>query len=313
MPLDESLLKYPMRRYGMDHDRYEWSMLAGRKGVSWPGGKLLALWVNTSLQFYPLNPARKPLAVPGNMTTVYPDLRHFSLREYGNRVGIFRMLKAFDRYGVDATFAVNAELAERNPGLISEIRARESEIIAYSWSMDSAHAAGIDERTEADVVRRSIDKLRKFGAPVRGWLSPGRFESERTPDLIRAEGIDYFCDWVNDDMPYRFHTAAGDLWAMPLSAELEDRTALVDNFHSEASWAEQVIDAADMLIDEARSQGGRILSLSLHPWLVGQPHRIKYVESILEDLMSRPEVFSASASEILDIYVAQAGDARAAT
>jgi allantoinase len=303
MALEQEAMQYPMRRYGMDHDRYEWSMLSERAPVQWPGGKKLALWVNVSLQFFPLNPQRKPLAVAGNMTMPYPDLRHFSLRDYGNRVGIYRFFKAFDRYGIKPTFAINAQLAQRAPYLFDAVLERSDEIIGHSWNMDTAHAGGLAEADETALVTRSLDTLReRSGREIRGWLSPGKIQSENTPELLRDAGIEYFCDWVNDDMPYAFHTKHGDLWAMPLSTELEDRFIVQDNLHSEASWAQQVLDAADFLLSEANTQGGRILSLSLHPWVLGQPHRMKHLEAVLENLSARPDVWSASAGEILGAF-----------
>jgi peptidoglycan/xylan/chitin deacetylase (PgdA/CDA1 family) len=303
MALDQVNTRYPMRRYGMDHDRYDWSMLSERAPVQWPDGKKLALWVNVSLQFFPLNPQRKPLSVPGNMTMPYPDLRHFSLRDYGNRVGIYRFLKAFDRYGIRPTFAVNAQLADRQAYLFDAVRERGEEIIGHSWNMDTAHAGGLAQADEAALVARSLDTLQeRSGREIRGWLSPGKIESENTPELLHEAGIEYFCDWVNDDMPYPFRTKHGDLWAMPLSTELEDRFVIQDNQHTEASWAEQVVDAGDFLLAEAQQQGGRILSLSLHPWVLGQPHRMKYLEAVLDNLSARPEVWSASAGEILAAF-----------
>jgi len=293
-------LAYPLRRYGMDHDRYEWSMLSDRPAIHWPGGKKLALWVNVGLQFFPLNPQGQPVKVPGNMTMPYPDLRHFSLRDYGNRVGIFRLLKAFDRYAVTPSFAMNTRLAQRYPALLQAILERGDEILCHSWSMDTAHAEGLDPAAETALVRRAVNGLRELtGRDIRGWISPGKLESAHTPEAIKAEGIEYFCDWVNDDLPYTFRTANGPLWAMPLSTELEDRFVLMDNLHPAHSWAEQVMDACDLLLAEAEQQGGRMLALNLHPWVIGQPHRIRYLEQALEYIMSRPGVWSASPAEIL--------------
>jgi allantoinase len=306
MKLEEEYMQYPLRRYGMDHERYEWSMLTDRKSVGWPRGKKLALWVNVNLQFFPLNPTGKPIAVPGNMSMPYPDLRHFTLRDYGNRVGIYRFFTAFDRYGIVPTFAMNSRLAERYPYLLGEVIDRKNEIIGHSFSMDTAHAGGLDEAAEADLVKRSLDSLRTLtGQEIRGWLSPGKVESLNTPDLIKANGIDYFCDWVNDDMPYQFQTKHGPLWTMPLSTEIEDRFVIMDNMHSEQSWSEQVMDACDLLLSEAETQGGRILSLTVHPWVLGQPHRIKHLESVFEYLSSKSEVWSAGAGEILNAFIKQ--------
>ncbi|MFV8819349.1 polysaccharide deacetylase family protein [Haliea sp. E17] len=307
MSLDREHLEYPMRRYGMDHDRYQWSMLSERPPIRWPDGKPLALWVNVCLQFFPLNQQGKPFPVPGGMTMPYPDLRHFTLRDYGNRVGIYRILRALDQYGVRASFAVNSALAERAPQLLRTLAARGDEFVAHGVHMDALHYGGQAEAEERELVARCLDTLRKAsGQAVTGWLSPARNESERTPELLREHGIEYFCDWVNDDMPYPFHTAGGDLWAMPLSTELEDRFVLMNNLHSEQSWLEQVSDACDFLLQEAQDSGsGRILALNIHPWLLGQPHRIGKLEQALQRITGKAGVWSAPPGEILAAFSAQ--------
>ncbi|MDE0508750.1 MAG: polysaccharide deacetylase family protein [Gammaproteobacteria bacterium] len=302
MALDPEFLRYPHRRRGMDHDRYEWSQLHERGQVEWPGGARLALWINVCVQFYPLNQRGKPFPTPGGMTMPYPDLRHSSLREYGNRVGIFRLLDACDRFGAKPSFAVNGAMAERAPYLISVLRERGGEILAHGWDMDSLHHGGLAPEEESELIDRSLDSLQEaFGAEIRGWLSPARNESPHTPDLLAERGVQWFADWVNDDMPYRFRTANGNLWAMPLSNELEDRFILMQNLHSEESWVEQVCDACDFLLKEAEDSGGRILSLNLHPWLMGQPHRIAHLEQALGYITSRPGVWPAAPTEILQL------------
>jgi peptidoglycan/xylan/chitin deacetylase (PgdA/CDA1 family) len=278
-------------------------MLSDRPPVQWPGGARLALWVNVCLQFFPLDQRGEPFAPPGGMTMPYPDLRHYTLRDYGNRVGIFRILKALDRFRVTPTFAVNTRLLERYPYLGGVLRERGEEILCHGWHMDAIHHGGEAAGAEEARIGRAVEGLRALtGQPVRGWLSPARNESPQTPELLAGAGIEYFCDWVNDDMPYRFHTAAGDLWAMPLSNELEDRFILVDNLHSEASYEEQICDACDLLLAEAQREGGRILALNLHPWLLGQPHRIGRLEAILDYVMRQEGVWSAPAGAILDAF-----------
>lgn len=306
MALDEANLTYPMRRYGMDHDRYAWSMLADRPPVRWPEGKKLALWVNVSLQHFPMNPAGKPVKLPGSMTMPYPDLRHYTLRDYGNRVGIYRFLEAFGKHGVKPSFAVNALLAERYPALLQDLLDFGGEILGHSWNMDTPHAGGLAEADEAAIIQRSLALLReRSGQAVRGWLSPGRLQSPNTPELLKASGIDYFCDWVNDELPYRFHTKGGDLWSLPLTNETDDRFVIMDNQHSEASWAQQVLDAAQYLLDEAQTQGGRLLAISVHPWVLGQPHRIKHLETVLAQLGRHGSIWNAQPGEILDAFVKQ--------
>ncbi len=306
MPLDDIHLQYRKRRYGMDHERYDWSMLANRPKVRWPNDVKLAIWVNVCLQFFPLNPKGEPFKVTGGMTMPYPDLRHFTLRDYGNRVGIFRILKALDRYGVKPTIAMNTMLAKRNSYLMDMIKDRGDELICHGLHMDAVHYGGQSLAEEQKLVQSAVNELRELsGQAVTGWLSPDRSESENTPDLLAQEGIKYFCDWVNDDMPYEFRTHSSSLISMPLSNELDDVFILMKNQHSESSYVEQICDAVDFFLEEAKAQGGRILGLNIHPWMLGQPHRIARFENVLEHVMSQSGVWSATATEILDSFIAQ--------
>ena len=306
MPLDPTYLDYAHRGYGMDHGRYDWSILADRSPVEWPGSAKLALWVNVAVQFFPLNQSGKPFAPPGGMSTAYPDLRHFTLRDYGNRVGIYRVLQALDNHAATPTFSVNAAIIERCPALFERLVARDNEVLASSWHMDTLHHGGMPEPEEAALIDRSLNVLRSAGCTVRGWLSPAGSQSRNTPDLLADNGIDYMADWINDDMPYPFRTRAGDLVALPLSLELDDQFIIQNNLHSEWEYAAQVADACDYLLAEAEATGhGRLLALSVHPWLLGQPHRIGAFESALEHVTSRADVWSASAAEIVDAWRGQ--------
>ncbi len=304
MPLDKEYFEYPHRSYGMDHDYYDWSMMADRAPVQWPNGNKVALWINVAMQYFPLNQQGKPFAPVGGMTTAYPDLRHYTLREYGNRVGIFRLLKAFDKYDVKATFAVQTRLAERYPYLINKLMERGDELICHGWHMDAPHYGGQDRAIEAELVKKSLDGLRTItGRDIKGWLSPSKSQSFNTPELLAENGIDYMCDWINDELPYAFRTPAGDITAMPLSTELEDRFIMQANLHSESEYADQIIDAFDFLLAEATETGaGRMLALSIHPWMLGQPHRIGKLEQVLEYITGHDSVWSASAGEICDSW-----------
>lgn len=294
------------RAYGMDHDRYDWSLLAQRPPLQWPGECTLALWVCVAVPAYPLNPQKGVVAVPGNMTMPYPDLRHFTLRDYGNRVGIYRVLDALDAAGVQPSFAVNGVVPERYPRLFHTLCQRGNEILAHSWQMDCAHATGVDPALEARWVESTLSTLRQAsGQAIRGWLSPGKIQSENTPELLANNGVQYQADWVNDDLPYAFRTQQGELTALPLTTELEDRFLIDENKHSAAEWAQQVMDAADALHAESQHSGGRMLSLHLHPWVIGQPHRIAALEQALAHITALPGVWSASPSDIVTAFRSQ--------
>jgi peptidoglycan/xylan/chitin deacetylase (PgdA/CDA1 family) len=309
MSLDPGYLDYPQRRYGMDHDLYDWSMLTDRQPVQWPDGKALALWVNVALQYFPLNQQGKPFPPPGGMSTSYPDLRHYTLRDYGNRVGVFRIFRALDHQGVKASVAMNGRLAERAPYLLQRVVERGHELICHGWHMDAPHFGGMERADEAKLIQRSLRVLREASnQPVRGWLSPGKSQSEHTPGLLVESGVDFMCDWINDDMPFVFRSGIGDITAMPLSTELEDRFILLNNLHSEQAYADQVCDAFDYLLAEAKEQGGRMLALNVHPWMLGQPHRIGSFERVLDHIMAHDEVWTAAPGDIRAAWrAAQAG------
>ena len=306
MSLPADYLQYPWRRRGMDHERYDWSMLPRRKPVAWPGGARIALWVTTALEWFPLDMKGKPFKPLGGMVTAYPDLRHYTLRDYGNRVGIFRILDALARFGIRGSMAMNAAVAVRHPSLVEACVRRGHEVIAHGLDMDHLHYRGLAREEEQRQVETALAILRKAsGQPVRGWLSPGKSESDATPDLVRAAGCDYLCDWVNDDMPYPMRTTHGALNAMPHPVDIDDATILVQNRHPEASFRDQVITQFDVLHAESASDNGRIMALSLHPWVTGQPYRIGVLEEALAHITGRGDVWAATGAEILDVWLAQ--------
>jgi allantoinase len=306
MSVPPDYLEYPNRRYGMDHERYAWSMLPRRTKVRWPGGARVALMVVPALEWFPLNMTGKPFKAPGAMMTPYPDLRHYTLRDYGNRVGIFRVMKALDRLGIRASVAVNAAVAARHSSLVKSCVERGWEVMANGLDMEHLHHSGLSPDEERRLIDETLAILRRVsGQTIRGWLSPARSESFATLDLVREAGIDYVCDWVNDDMPYAIETASGPLHAMPLPNDIDDHTLLVQSRQSEDQYTRQICDQFDVLHEEAAREGGRILALSLHPWVIGQPYRIGALERALGHVMSRSEIWTATASEILDAFTAQ--------
>ncbi len=292
-----------MRRLGMDHDRYRFSMLQQRPPFLWPGQKKLAVWICVGAQFFPLNQSGKPFKVPGGMTTPYPDLRHASLRDYGNRVGIFRILDALDAAKLTPSFAVNAALVSQCPSLVAEL-ARRGEIIAHGMHMDALHAGDIDPAAELEMVSKPRRILQDFcQQAIDGWLSPAKSQTRHTPDLLKSAGFRYCCDWVNDELAYHQQTAHGDLIALPLSTELSDQFVLMNNQHSAQSWCEQICDAFDWLSAEAQQHhSARLLSLHIHPWLLGQPHRIGFLEQALQHIAGSQQVYSASPTNIINAH-----------
>lgn len=289
------------RAAGMDHDRYAWSNVFERRPVRWPGDARVALWLMPLIEWFPLD---MPLnAVAGGMTRPYPDYWNYTLRDYGNRVGIYRVLRALDERRLPASVAFNAAAARRQPFLLDQVVRRGFEVMAMGVDMGKLHHTGVDPATEMSWVSDSVTALRGLsGQPVTGWVSPGLRESFRTPDLIAQAGIEYFCDWANDDLPYHFTvTGAGPvdrLVAMPYGHEISDLKLILEYAHSPRAYAEQVCEYFDYIHAEADQHGGRLLSLPLHPWLIGTPQRIGSFERILDHILSRGSVWPATGAQI---------------
>ena len=304
MSLDQSYTVYPKRREGYDHDLYEWSNIHARAPVRWPDGKSVAVWLCVSLEFFPITPEDEPFRAPGHMVTPYPDYRHYTVRDYGNRVAVFRMLDAFAKAGVTASFAVNAAVAERYPELIEAVQAGGHEIIAHSTDMNGTIASTMSETDERTLVTDALTRLEAAtGEKPKGWLSIARSQSWRTVDLLKEHGLCYCCDWVNDELPWRF---GNGLVNLPLSVDLSDRQIIATQQHSAEAWAQMMRDAFDWLADEAAAQSSaRVLPMQLTPYIMGQPFRIAALEELLTDLANREQSWFAGGAEIVSSWEKQ--------
>jgi peptidoglycan/xylan/chitin deacetylase (PgdA/CDA1 family) len=299
MTLDPKYLEYPKRGHGMDHDWYAWTMQPDRPKVAWPDGNRLAFFCVMALEFFPLNPPAEPFKAPGGMSTPYPDLRHYTLRDYGNRVGVFRVMAALEAAGITPTVAINSKVAERYPWLLKQIAERGWEVIGYGVDMGRLHHGDLDEAAERAQIQEALGVLRSAGLTVTGWASPAKSQSMSTLDLLAAEGIGYVTDWMSDEMPFPLTTKNGPLWSLPLQHEMDDQTLMLQYQHTEEQFCEQVSDQADVLSREATANDGRMMTLMIHPWMSGQPHRIGALERALGHVMSIQGVWSASGAQIL--------------
>ena len=285
--------------------KYDYVPLPERKPLRWPNGARVALWVVTQLQWFPLD-MKPAVPVPAAMARPYPDYWNYTLRDYGNRVGVYRIFKVLDKLGIRSSVAINSALAEMYPYLMQQIVARDWEVIANGLDMGHPHHGDMDSGEEAALIKGVLETLRGMsGQKVRGWLSPIRSESMNTPDLVAAEGIEYLCDWANDDMPYPFETASGSIHNMPHTMELDDQQILIALRHTEQEYVDQLKDQFDCLYAESVNSGGRIMAINLNPWVTGQAYRIKKLEEALSYITGHDGVWSATGGEILDAFKGQ--------
>ena len=294
MALDDEHLRYPHRGPGYDHDLYAASALPTRAPVAWPNSAPLALWVTVSCERFPLTPNAAGPRAPFHMATPFPDYRTYTTRDYGNRVGAYRVLRTLRAAGVPATFFCSSALTAHAPPLIPDILADGHEVAALGVDMNHVHHEGLTEKEERAQIARCLDQLSDAGVSPSGWLSPGRFESMATPRLLAEAGVRWLADWGNDDMPYAMTPG---ITAMPFTDELSDAKCLVTLGQREEVWADQVRAARGYLMREAASQGGRILHLALTPYVIGQPWRTRALRDLL-DALTDGDVWAARGSEI---------------
>jgi peptidoglycan/xylan/chitin deacetylase (PgdA/CDA1 family) len=284
----------------MDQDRYPWRTPKDRLRISWPRDRAVALMIVAPLELHMLNPSAKPFKHPGAMQTPYPDLRHYTTRDYGLRIGVYRILDALKGAGLTATFAINARLLARVAPLIGAILEDRHEIAAYGWDTDSIHWGGIDSAAEQRYIIDTRAAFDAVGVKPRTWLSPARSQSFSTPDYIRAAGFDVCLDWEMDCAPLPMRTDHGVISCVPLLNELDDRKLLIDQRQTEAEWRDQILAAAALMKDEHQQLGGQVLSFTLTPYVMGQPFRIRALREALNALGADPQIWSAGAAAIAD-------------
>jgi peptidoglycan/xylan/chitin deacetylase (PgdA/CDA1 family) len=303
-------LTYPHRHRGLDHDWFSHEPTHARVRLTWPDGKLVALWITVPVEFFPLDAPAQPFRPLGGLPLGYPDLWNYSSRDYGARIGIYRIMRVLDRLGLRATAAVNAAVATQYLRLIDELAQRNWEFLANGLDMGQVHHGGMTLEDERELIGKAHEMLvQATGAPVKGWHSPGRSQSQNTLALLAELGFEYVTDWANDDMPYVVTTKAGALCAMPLTYELSDRLLLVHHNLTVDDYEAQVLQAFHRLHDEAaRCGAGRILSLSVSPWILGYPHRIGTLDRMLTTILEAGSVWHATGMDIVTAFKSQAQD-----
>lgn len=289
---------------GMDHDLYRFSPLPDRPKLAWPNGERLAFFVLLHLEFWELEPpdgTHRDTRFKGPRGDFFPEYHYFTQREYGNRIGMFRVLDQLDRHGIKATVAANAGACDRYPFLVEECRRRGYEFVAHGDYQSRMITSDMDEAAERRVIVETADRIEAAaGARPTGWLGVDSGESTRTPQPLAEAGFDYQLDWPNDDQPYLM-TTDPPLVAMPNQMEWDDVNALWLRHVPNPRYPGLVGEAFRTLHAEG-AQSGMLFGLPLHPWVIGQPQRIRYLAQALDDICALDGVWQATAGEIARHY-----------
>jgi allantoinase len=293
---------------GYDHGHFPYSPLNQRQPVAWPGGAKMAWCVYLYLEYLELDPPTNAVRDPrygGALGSHFPDYLNYSHREHGNRIGVFRVLDMLDKHGIKATVPVNAMLAERYPRLVQECVDRGYEIAGHGISATQMITSKMSDSEERGVISHSLDTLERVSGtrPV-GWFGQDFSESARTPALLAEAGLRYVADFPNDDTPYALNH--GNLIAMPNQAEWDDTQLMAIRRLMPWRWLDVVCESFDYLHTEAHP-AGTVMTLALHPWLIGQAHRIKYLDQALAKMKNYNDVWQVTAGDAAKHWLTQRG------
>lgn len=282
-----------------EHDRFPYSAIVDRKPLRWPNGARVALWVIPNIEHFLFD--RPSTSVTAVTTQFVPDVLNYSWRDYGVRVGIWRMMEVMEKYGVKGTVALNSDVCGKYPRIIEAGKA-----LGWEWMGHGTNNSTVinrqpeaEERQLIDNVVRTIES--STGTRPRGWLGPALTESHRTLDILAEAGIRYVGDWVNDEQPYPIRVKSGSMLSMPYSIEMNDIPAFLDIGHTAESFGRMICDQFDVLYEDG-AKSGRVMSICLHPFLIGHPHRSKHFAKALAHITSRQEVWITTGGAIADWY-----------
>jgi allantoinase len=298
VPRKPVVKRKPQSAVPMEHGRFEYSAIIDRPKLSWPNGARVAVWVIPNIEHFYFD---RPATRLEHGLQLSPDVLNYSWRDYGVRVGIWRMMEVMEKHGVKGTVALNSEVCKHYPRIIEE-----GKKLGWEWmGHGTSNSILINSQSEAEeraLIKEAVRAIAKsVGKAPRGWLSPALSETVHTLDILAENGIDYVGNWVNDDQPYPMRVKKGSMISLPYSTEINDIPALLGLHQSPERFGQMICDQFDVLYEDG-AKTGRVMSICLHPFLVGYPHRSKYFARALAHITSRQEVWLTTGSAIVDWY-----------
>jgi len=280
-------------------ERAPFSAIVDRPPLKLPGGARLAVWTIVNLEFWDISRpmARQVLPAPTGQVLL-PDVPNWAWHEYGMRVGVWRFFELFRRLGIAPTLSINARVCEAYERVARAAREAGWEFMGHAWEQMPIHR--VDDQKA--MIERSLAVIERFtGEKAVGWLGPGLTQTEDTPELLAAAGIKYIGDWVYDDEPTEIQTANGPLVTLPYTVELNDIPMMLVQHHESAYFTTRCIDSFDRLYREGADRA-KVMAIAIHPYISGQPHRIKYLEAVYDHIARHAGIIHWQGREILEWY-----------
>lgn len=261
-----------------DHGRYAYSSIDSRPVYDWPGGKRLAVYIAMNIEVFRYGKGKGAAIAPPDQANSHSV---YSFRDYGNRVGFWRLMDLFDKLDLPVEHQLNTAIYDHCPDIMERIRARKDEILGHGIT-NSDEQGGLSEEEERRLIEHCTSAIEKHeGAKPTGWMSPWLSNSNNTLDLLQEAGYRYTMDWTMDDQPVWAKTRSGRILLMPYPIENNDNRALVWYRYSSAEFADMVIDTFDEMLEQSKDRP-LVFPISLHPFLVGRPYRLRELRRALE-------------------------------
>lgn len=265
------------------HHRYDYRPIRGRPAYDWPNGKRLAVYLGVNLEHFAFGEGLGAELAPGGPQ---PDVLNYAWRDYGNRVGAWRMLDMLDALRLPASALINSAMLDYAPSLVDAFVARGDEIVGHGRT-NSERQSTMSEGEERRLIAEATDAIvSRLGIRPHGWLSPWIAESRHTPDLLREAGYTYTLNWCADDQPIWMATRTGRLLAVPYPQEINDIPAIVARKDGADAFADMIVDNFDEMLEQS-ADGPLVMGIALHPYLVGQPFRLRQLRRALRHVAQR--------------------------
>ncbi len=283
----------------MERDRVTFSPITGRPRITWPGGARVALWVCPNLEHYEFLP--DPVRVRDPWPRMpHPDVLGYGTKDYGNRVGVWRMFDVMDKHELRCTTSAGWGNFEHYPEILEACEARGWDHMCHGY-YNTQYLWGYEEEEERAFVAECVETYRRLtGRRLAGWFSPAASHTLNTPDIVAEHGIKYYCDFYHDDQPFPVNVRSGRLITVPYTMDLND--AVIYHYGIEGEeFFRMIKDEFDTLYREG-AESGRVMCIALHPYMMGQPQRLKYLDRALAYILSHDGVWKATGEEIADWY-----------
>jgi allantoinase len=285
----------------MDNQLYDYSPIIDRPKLALPNGARVAFWVGLNVEHYEVD--KPSTSIFGGTAGLQPDPLNYGWRDYGPRVGIWRMIEVLDKYRMRASVLLNSDVCERYPRIIEEGVKRHWAWLAHGKN-NSIFEAGMTIDQEREYLAGVVQTMAgATGQHPKGWLGPALTETFNTPEILAELGLTYLLDWCSDDQPFPLNVRAGRMISVPYSIEMNDISIFVGKSTTGDAFCQMVIDQFDQLYEEG-ADSARVMALCLHPFVTSQPFRHRYLAKALEYITKHDKVWLATSDEIADWYYA---------